>query len=116
MSKMYVKIVDAEVVFSNSFGYKKKGVKGELFIHSYGIACKHETGRMSRFIVKTFDNKKENPIAKKGRRISLTGELVEEKWKDKNDNWVSRVSIIADYIEVIHDEEDDWLTNKKKHW
>lgn len=107
MSKMYVKIVNAEVVFSNSFGYKKKGAKGELFIHTYGIACKHETGRMSRFVVKTFDNKKANPIAKKGRRISLTGELVEEKWKDKNDNWVSRVAIVADHIEVIDDIEED---------
>ena len=107
MSKMYVKIVDAEVVFSNSFGYNKKGVKRELYIHSYGIACRHETGQVSRFIVKTFGNKNEDPIAETGRRISLTGELVEEKWKDKNDKWVSRVAIIADHIEVIDDIEDD---------
>ena len=119
MSKMYVKIVDAEVVFSNSFGYNQKGKKGERYIHSYGIACKHETGRISRFIVKTFGNKNEDPVAEKGRRISLSGELVEEKWKDKNDKWVSRVAIIADHIEVIGDDEDDdeddedEVTNKK---
>lgn len=105
MSKIYVKIVDAEVVFSNSFGYKKKGARGELFIHSYGIACKHETGRTSHFIVKTFDNKKEDTLAEKGRRISLTGELIEEKWKDKSDKWVSRVAIIADFIEVIDNDD-----------
>lgn len=115
MSKMYVEIADAKVVFSNSFGYNQKGKKGELYIHSYGIACEHESGRVSRFIVKTFGNKKERPIAEIGDYISLTGELVEEKWKDKSDKWVSRVAIIADHIEVIDDEDEDEneVTNKK---
>lgn len=115
MSKMYVEIADAKVVFSNSFGYNQKGKKGELYIHSYGIACEHDSGRVSHFIVKTFGNKKEDPVAEKGEYISLTGELVEERWKDKNDKWVSRVTIIADHIEVIDDiqDDEDEVTNKK---
>lgn len=117
MSKMYVKIVDAKVVFSNSLGYNRKGVKGELFIHTYVVECTHERGRKSRFVVKTFDNKKAKPLAERDEWISLTGELIEEKWKDREDKWVSRVAIVADHIEVVDNiEEDDEVTNKKKQW
>ena len=108
MSKIYLKVVDAEITFTNSFEYqRKKGGKPsgkKLYIHTYGIKCE-DGKRTSRFIVKTFDNKSKEPYCNIGDLVKLTGTLVEEKWKDEDDHWVSRVTIIADSIDIIG--EDD---------
>lgn len=112
MSKIYLKVVDAEITFTNSFEYQRKkdgkpsGKK--LFIHTYGIKCV-DGQRTSRFIVKTFGNESKEPLCEIGDLVKLTGTLNEEKWKDDDDNWVSRVTIIADSIEIVDEvDEDDY--------
>jgi single-stranded DNA-binding protein len=59
------------------------------------------------FIVKTFNNESEETYYETGDIIKLTGTLVEEKWKDDEGDWVSRVTIIADSIDIINEEDDE---------
>ena len=121
MTKIYLKVVGAEILFNNSFPYQVKGKDGKTtgktrYIHTYGIKCTNGS-RTSRFIVKTFNNESEETYCVIGDIIKLTGTLVEEKWKDDEGDWVSRVTIIADSIDIIDDEddEDEDVKPKKKY-
>ena len=121
MTKIYLKVVGAEVLFNNSFPYQVKDKNGKTtgktrYIHTYGIKCTNGS-RKSHFIVKTFGNETEETYCVIGDVIKLTGTLVEEKWKDDEGDWVSRVTIIADSIDIINDEddEDEDVKPKKKY-
>lgn len=111
MTKIYLKVVGAEILFNNSFPYQAKDKNGKTtgktkYIHTYGIKCTNGS-RTSRFIVKTFNNESEETYCVIGDIIKLTGTLVEEKWKNDDGDWVSRVTIIADSIDIIDDEDDE---------
>jgi len=118
MTKIYLKVVGAEVLFNNSFPYQAKDKNGKTtgkrkYIHTYGIKCTNGT-RTSRFIVKTFGNESKETDCEVGDIIKLTGTLVEEKWKDDEGDWVSRVTIIADSIDITDDEDDEDDVKPKK--
>ena len=118
MTKIYLKVVGAEILFNNSFAYQVKGKDGKKsdktrYIHTYGIKCTNGT-RTSRFIVKTFNNESEETYCVIGDVIKLTGTLVEEKWKDDEGDWVSRVTIIANSIDIIDEDDEDDVKPKRK--
>jgi hypothetical protein len=120
MTKIYLKVVGAQILFTNSFAYQAKDKDGKKsgktrYIHTYGIKCTNGS-RTSLFIVKTFNNESEETYYETGDIIKLTGTLVEEKWKDDEGDWVSRVTIIADSIDIIDedDEDDEDVKPKKK--
>jgi single-stranded DNA-binding protein len=111
MTKIYLKVVGAEILFNNSFAYQMKDKNGKTtgktrYIHTYGIKCTNGS-RTSRFIVKTFGNESEETYCVIGDVIKLTGTLVEEKWKNDEGDWVSRVTIIADSIDIIDEDDED---------
>ena len=120
MTKIYLKVVGAEVLFYNSFPYQVKEKNGKTsgktrYIHTYGIKCTNGS-RTSHFIVKTFNNESEETDCVKGDIIKLTGTLVEEKWKDDEGDWVSRVTIVANSIDIIdEDDEDEDVKPRKKN-
>lgn len=121
MTKIYLKVVGAEILFNNSFPYQvkdKDGKKSDItkYIHTYGIKCTNEF-RTSHFIVKTFGNVSKETYCEIGDIIKLTGTLVEEKWKDDEGDWVSRVTIIADSIDIIGitDEDNEDVKPKRKN-
>jgi hypothetical protein len=120
MTKIYLKVVGAEILFNNSFPYQVKGKDGKTtgktrYIHTYGIKCTNGS-RTSMFIVKTFNNESEETYYETGDIIKLTGTLVEEKWKNDEGDWVSRVTIIANSIDIIDedDEDDEDVKPKRK--
>jgi hypothetical protein len=119
MTKIYLKVVGAEVLFNNSFPYQVKDKDGKTsgktkYIHTYGIKCTNGS-RTSLFITKTFGNESKETYCQVGDIIKLTGTLVEEKWKDDEGDWVSRVTIIANSIDIIdEDDEDEDVKPKKK--
>ena len=120
MTKIYLKVVGAQILFTNSFAYQAKDKNGKKsgktrYIHTYGIKCINGS-RTSRFIVKTFNNESEETYCVIGDIIKLTGTLIEEKWKNDEGDWVSRVTIIADSIDIIdEDDEDDDVKPRKKN-
>jgi len=120
MTKIYLKVVGAEILFNNSFSYQVKDKDGKKsgktrYIHTYGIKCTNGS-RTSRFIVKTFNNESEETDCVIGDIIKLTGTLIEEKWKNDEGDWVSRVTIIADSIDIIgEDDEDEDVKPRKKN-
>ena len=119
MTKIYLKVVGAQILFTNSFAYQAKDKDGKKsgktrYIHTYGIKCTNGS-RTSHFIVKTFNNESEETYYETGDIIKLTGTLVEEKWKDDEGDWVSRVTIIANSIDIIdEDDEDEDVKPKRK--
>ena len=118
MTKIYLKVVGAEILFNNSFAYQAKDKNGKTtgktrYIHTYGIKCTNGS-RTSLFIVKTFGNDSKETYCEVGDVIKLTGTLVEEKWKDDEGDWVSRVTIIADSIDIIDEDDEDDVKPKRK--
>lgn len=117
MTKIYLKVVGAQILFNNSFPYQVKDKNGKTtgktrYIHTYGIKCTNES-RKSLFIVKSFNNESEETYFENGDIIKLTGTLVQEKWQDDEGDWVSRVTIIANSIDIF-DENDEDVKPKKK--
>jgi hypothetical protein len=111
MTKIYLKVVGAQILFNNSFAYQAKDKVGKTsgktkYIHTYGIKCTNGS-RTSHFIVKTFGNESKETDCVIGDIIKLTGTLVEEKWKDDEGDWVSRVTIIANSIDIIDEDDED---------
>ena len=120
MTKIYLKVVGAQILFTNSFAYQAKDKNGKKtgktrYIHTYGIKCTNGS-RTSHFIVKTFGNETRETYCVIGDIIKLTGTLIEEKWKNDEGDWVSRVTIIADSIDIIDedDEDDEDVKPKRK--
>jgi hypothetical protein len=117
MTKIYLKVIGAQILFNNSFPYQVKDKNGKStgktrYIHTYGIQCSNES-RRSLFIVKTFNNESEETYFENGDIIKLTGTLVQEKWQDDEGDWVSRVTIIANSIDIFDENDEDEKPRKK---
>lgn len=97
---------------NNSYGYTQSGVARANVSIAVNRSRKDASGQwvndVSYFDITVWGKLAENlkPYLLKGKKIAVTGFLKQDRWQDQQGNNRSRVSIVAEEIELLTPRED----------